>query len=381
MNSPLRILLVPSAYYPHVGGVEEVTRQLARALVRRGDQPRVITNEWPAGVRRAEVAEGIEVRRLPFPLPQGSAVGLLHFGLAAPSAAGSFVREIRRAAPDVVHVMGAGPPAVYAAVLRKLVRAPMVFTAHGELTYDAHEAFRRSATLRYGLRSMLTHASVVTACSRAVLGDLEHFSHFPGAREVIPNGVDPDEFSNGTPPDSAGRYILAVGRLVPQKGFDILLRAFTEDSLAGLSLVIAGEGPDRVELEAKARGLGLAERVEFLGAVERARLPSLLAGARAFAFPSRGEAFGLALLEAMAAGVPAVAAAAGGIPELAVDGQNALLVEPENAPQLARALARLDADRELRERLAAGGRATADQLRWDGVCQRYVDLYLRVSGR
>ena len=121
--------------------------------------------------------------------------------------------------------------------------------------------------------------------------------------------------------------------------------------------------------------LGIVDRVHLVGAVGRGQLVALMLGATAFALPSRGEAFGIALLEAMAAGVPAVAAAAGGVPELARNGDNALVVDVENAEALSSALARLVNDKELRTRLSAGGRKTARELAWSRIVERYEAVY------
>ena len=195
---------------------------------------------------------------------------------------------------------------------------------------------------------------------------------------MIPNGVDPDEFDVAPAADNElGEYVFAVGRLVPQKGFDVLLDAFASSSLDGLKLTIAGDGVERQRLEARTDELGLRCRVRFVGMVDRSRLAGLLCGARAFAFPSRGEAFGIALLEAMAAGVPSVAAAAGGIPEFVRDGENALLVPPDDASALARALARLSSDEALRRRLSVAGRRTASALTWTDIAGRYDRVYRR----
>ena len=356
-----------------------MTRQLVRSLERLGHQASVLTNEWPEGLPRAELLDGVEVRRVAFPLPRADPAGGFQFARSAPQAARVFTRAVRQGAPDVVHVMGAGPQAVYAGTLKRFIGAPIVFTAHGELAFDAHQSFRHSATLRHGLRLMLKRATAVTACSRSVLDDLHAFSRINGSTEVIPNGVDIGEFDDADPEKGFGRYVLALGRLVPQKGFDVLVQAFANETLSGLNLVIAGEGFERAKLEAQAHDLGAAARVHLLGTVDRPQVARLMAGARIFAFPSRGEAFGIALLEAMAAGVPSVAAAAGGVPELAVDGENALLVEAGNTGQLAAAIARLDHDPVLRERLVTGGKRTAQRLSWERVSARYASVYDRVA--
>jgi glycogen synthase len=230
--------------------------------------------------------------------------------------------------------------------------------------------------LRAGLRRMLRKADAVTACSAFVMRDLEDMEEIRAPSYVIPNGVEPGDFADAPPETQLGSYVLAVGRLVPQKGFDILLDAFASQELVALNLVIAGDGFERASLEARAAALGFGSRVRFLGSVDRTRLARLLRGARAFAFPSRGEPFGIALLEALAAGVPAVASAAGGVPEFVRDGENAVLVEPENAGALGEALGRVVADEVLRDRLARGGQTTAAELAWSRIARRYEEVYV-----
>ena len=371
----LRIVLAPSAYYPHVGGIEELTRQLALAFEQRGHRVSVLTNRWPDGVSRNEVLDGLQVVRLRFPLPAARPFPAARLVAAGPVAALELAHYLRRVKPDVVHVIGAGPQSVYLGRLTPHRNATLVFTAQGELSFDADNVFQRSATLRAGLRHVLRTADAVTACSAFVLRDLERVAAIRRTPFVVPNGVDPGEFDDCPPEQGFGAYVLGVGRLVPQKGFDVLLHALASDSLSHLNLVLAGDGFERPNLEALADRLGIGPRTRFLGSVDRHRLGQLLRGARVFAFPSRGEAFGIALLEAMATGVPAVAAAAGGVPELAIDGENALLVEPDNSRQLAAAIARLDADETVRQRLAHGGAATAQRLNWANLARSYENVY------
>jgi glycosyltransferase involved in cell wall biosynthesis len=371
----LRVLLSPSAYLPNVGGIEELTRQLALALGARGHEVAVVTNRWPSASPRKEIIDGVAVSRLRFPLPASQVSAASRFLFLAPPAAVAFIRAIRAWKPDVLHVIGAGPQSVYAATLNRTLASALVFTGQGELAFDAADVFGDSATLRAGLRRMLTRADAVTACSNYVLEGLENFTQMRNRAEVVPNGVDPTEGRDARPEGRLGAYALSVGRLVPQKGVDVLIDAFDSPELANLSLVVAGDGIERSRLEARARGLG--NRVRFVGAVDRGWLARLLAGAHVFALPSRAEPFGIALLEAMAAGVPSVATAAGGVPEFAEDGHNALLVPVDDTAALARALGRAARDQQLRERLTAGGRATAATLAWSRIAERYEAIYFR----
>jgi glycosyltransferase involved in cell wall biosynthesis len=218
---------------------------------------------------------------------------------------------------------------------------------------------------------MLRHADAVTACSAFVMRDLRNFADIRAPSHVIHNGVETTDFTGVTPETDFEPYVLGVGRLVPQKGFDILIDAFASDQLAQLNLVLVGDGFERDRLRRRATDRGIASRVG------RTRVARFMRGARVFALPSRGEPFGIALLEAMAAGAPAVATAAGGIPEFARDGVNALLVRPDDARALAEAIARLAFDSQLRARVIAGGRATAEAHAWRRIAGEYEEVYRR----
>ena len=376
--SAMRVLLAPSAYYPHVGGIEELTRQLALALAARGNEISVLTNRWPDGVPGSELLEGVQVTRLAFPLPAARPVQAVRFVATAPVAARAVARFVRGWRADVIHVIGAGPQSVYLGMLAAHLRAPVVFTTQGELSFDAQHAFDRSATLRAGLRRTVRQARMVTACSAFTLRNLETFIEPRRPAMVIPNGVDPEEFAQNADAETGFEpYVLAVGRLVPQKGFDILLDAFGMTQLLGVNLVIAGDGFEREALARRAADLGIVDRVHLLGTVDRRLLSALMRGAEVFAFPSRGEPFGIALLEAMAAGTPAVATAAGGVPEFAVHEVNALLVPSDDVGAFAGALALLMSDTRLRSRLVAEGLRTARELSWGRITPRYEAAYRR----
>jgi glycosyltransferase involved in cell wall biosynthesis len=146
---------------------------------------------------------------------------------------------------------------------------------------------------------------------------------------------------------------LALGRLHPNKGFDVLIEALAR--APGIYLWLAGEGPDRVQLETRARSLAVANRVRFLG--WREDIAALLATCDLLVCPSRHEPLGNVVIEAWAAGKPVIAASSMGPAALIRDGVTGLLVPIEDADALARALTRMAEDRGLRADLVAGGLA------------------------
>ncbi len=163
--------------------------------------------------------------------------------------------------------------------------------------------------------------------------------------------------------------VISVARLVPKKGLEYALDALALVGVRGrdATLAIAGAGPERGRLEDRARGLGLSDRVTWLGPVSHDRLPEVLAGADVFLAPSvtppDGDIEGVpvAIIEAMASGLPVVATSHGAIPDLVSDQVTGLLAAERDAPGLAERIERLAADPTLRKRLGAAGRACVER--------------------
>ena len=151
--------------------------------------------------------------------------------------------------------------------------------------------------------------------------------------------------------DLEGHVLVFAGRLGPQKAVGVLLDALV--GTEGVSLAIAGDGPERQSLERRASDLGLDGRVRFLGGVPRETVLRLFRAADASVLPSAWENFPHTVVEALAVGCPVIATAVGGVPEVVRDGENGLLVAPNDAGSLAAAIVRFFSDAELRRRLAS----------------------------
>ena len=197
---------------------------------------------------------------------------------------------------------------------------------------------------------------------------------------TIPNPVPtPASFAKPEVVSPSGPVAVAMGRLTRQKGFDLLLEAFAR--VAGRrenwSLVIWGEGPDRPDLEALSDRLGLAGRVHLAG--HTADPESKLAGANLFVLPSRYEGFPNALCEAMAVGLPVVAADCDSGPaDIIRSGSNGLLVPVEDITALAQAMDHLMGDAQLRSRIGENARAVAEQFSVPRVMASWDSLLSQV---
>jgi len=201
---------------------------------------------------------------------------------------------------------------------------------------------------------------------------------------VIPNGVDPDHFAEKALFSHQHPYVVAVGRLTRQKGFDVLLDAFARlgSRSAGIDLLIAGDGPERQSLRSQRDRLELEGRVNLLGAADEDKIASLYSGALFVVCPSRWEGLPLVCLEAMASTRAVVATKVDGIPDAVIDGETGLLVPPDDAVALADAMAAL---LEAPERCSELGRRGQQRVRarftWHQIGRQYTDFFAEVTGQ
>ncbi len=374
---PLRILLVVSSYLPNLGGLQQVTSALASELQRQGHTILVLANRYPWSLAAHEEIDGIAVKRLLFLVPR---LHQVQDGRADLAAAGLFVfpatlmRLIAMMAqfrPDVVNLHFVGAPAVFLVLARKFLRFKFIVSLHG----DDVEGYTRGTWFdRWVMHATLGEADAVTACSRYLLNAARAIA--PGIATksgVVYNGVDlPASQSNGR----ADGALVAVGRLMPKKGFDVLLQAMDLLRASGSSphLTLIGDGPERVRLEDQVRRLMLDSVVEMCGPKDRAAVRQAIHASRLVVIPSRQEPFGMVALEAMAEGKPVVATRAGGLPEV-LDGAAAQLVEPGDAAALAEAirglLSRIGSD----PLFGADNRAVAACFSLERMTDRYLAIY------
>jgi phosphatidyl-myo-inositol dimannoside synthase len=291
---------------------------------------------------------------------------------------------------DVVHVHWVVPNGPIGALAAPSRGVPLVISLHGSDVAVSE----RSRAIGRATRWSFARAAAVTAPSGDLLERARRLGAV-GVLERVPYGADAEAFevSADTAAALRGRLgfgqedvvVVGVGRLIPVKGFAVLVAAHAEALLAvpHLRLVLVGDGDLRGSLEERARALGVSDTVVFAGAAERSEVPAYMAAADVVAVPSiryGGYVDGLpnVALEAMAAGRPLVASDVGGLPELVREGENGLLVPEQDPHALARALVTLAGDAALRVRLGASGRAEIREERsWDAVGRRFVEVYER----
>ena len=259
---------------------------------------------------------------------------------------------IRREKPDIVHAF------MYQAIelcrfVKKISTLPFTLISSPRVSYRT-----RSWATRMVDRGLKGADDLLISESGASRDFLIHrLGYDPSRVTVIYNGIDPAQFSPPRPKQNPDPLLVGtIGRLDAQKNQSLLISAMAAlRHVPRLRCVIVGEGPARGKLETQIRRLGLEKSVRLAG--ECADSAASLASFDIFALPSLWEGLPNALLEAMAMGLPVVAAKVDGIGEVVTSGQNGLLVSPANAMALAQGIARLANDGDLRRRLGEAARA------------------------
>jgi glycogen synthase len=373
----MNVAIFASAFFPSLGGVEELTRQLAHEYRRQGMEAIVLVNRWPRNLPVAEEIEGIPVYRIAMRMPEYNLRVKLNYALGYLSARRDMLAILRRHKIGMLHVQCVSANGHYASIAAKARGLPLIVSAQGERTMDAERVYEKSPFINSVLRQLLAEADWITACSRDTLEDLERYMgrRFTERASVVYNGIRLEDFEQGESFGYPKPYILGIGRHVQQKGFDVLIRAFAAAGLQGHDLLLAGDGPERKELEALARKLLVEAHVKFLGRANRSTTVALFRGCDFFVLPSRQEPLGIVNLEAMAAGKPVIASKTGGVPEIVADGETGTLVEPGNVEALTAAIKRMAGDAALRARMGAAGAERVKQFTWEAVASSYRKIY------
>lgn len=369
----MRLALTTETFLPKIDGIVNTLCHLLGHLKQRGVESLLFAPDGGPNRYAATRVVGLPARALPF-YPEQQ--------LAAPWADLGPALEAFR--PDLVHVLN--PFALGVAGVRHARRLgiPLVASYHTDIPGYLQRwgyGFLQRPAWAY-LRRLHNRAALNLCPSEQTRRQLD--AHGIRRTALWTRGVDTDAFHPGHCSRamrhrlSGGRpeapLLLYVGRLAPEKQLDILHA--TLQTLPGARLALVGDGPARPRLERRFAGLPAA----FVGYLHGPELAQAYASADLFVFPSTSETFGNVLLEAMASGLPAVAAAAGGPLEIVHHGRNGLLAAPGDPGAFAARVAAALNDPVARARLAEQARADAEGRSWDAVLDDLLAAYARAAG-
>ncbi|MCI4321167.1 MAG: glycosyltransferase family 4 protein [Thermoplasmata archaeon] len=369
------------------GGVETNVREVAKGLRAAGDDVTVFASDlydegrWERRTNWSPTVDGLPVRRFPVERRVVPFVTMpLMGGLIDALSGGRF---------DVLHAHSHryGHVLETAAVARRR-HIPLVVSTHYHPADRGEPALKRGLLRCQDVLFGMTAYRIASALVVETALEAELVREFAPAAaiRVIPPGVDLDLWERPGPESPPvglpARYLLYSGRVARNKGLPTLFAAFAGIPPADRpALVVMGrDWGERASLERLAAELGIGASVVWLGHVESpAEYRAVVRGAMLFVLPSEWEAFGLVLLEAMAAGVPVVASAVGGVPEVVCEGKAGRLVPYGDAAALTRAIQGLLADEGERARLIAAGRSRVQELTWAKAVEHHRALYRELT--
>jgi len=368
-----------------VGGIARHCLGLSKALTRHGHNVHVITLEFP-GAPLFEDVEGVKVHRVLIELGHPNFITwTLIFNHFMEKKVATLGREVNF---DVIHVHD-WLTAMAGIASKHFINKPLIATVHSTEIGRSQGLHNPDSFLIDGIEWWMTYeAKQVIVCSNSVKSELENHFHLPPEKvTVIPNGVDIFNFDlnvnredvkrrYGIRPDE--RIILFVGRLVPQKGVDTLIRAVPHiiKQHRDVRILISGDGWSKGYLEELARSSGFREYIKFLGFIPDSELAKLMASADVLVIPSIYEPFGIVALEGMAAGVPVVATNVGGLAEIIEHDRTGVLVYPGNPESIAWGVNRVLSDRKYSNWLVQNARRKVQEAySWDAIAERTLRIY------
>ncbi|RPF47013.1 glycosyltransferase involved in cell wall biosynthesis [Thermodesulfitimonas autotrophica] len=377
----MKILIVTGIFPPDIGGPATYVPLIAGALASRGHQVKVLTTSEPEDL-------GYDDRQYPFPVVRVNR--RLPLWRRTFTLIRLIIRHGREA--DVIYANGMH---LETALANKLLRKPLVMKIVGDeaweratrkgWTEDNFEAFQSKrqpwpAELNKWLRSWATRqADRVIVPSRYLKQIIARWGVPEDRCKVVYNAAEPlGSVEPAMIPLATPAKLITVGRLVPWKHVDSIIEALVE--LNGTGLVVVGDGPEKQRLEALTQSLGLTKRVYFTGQRSKEETHALMAACNIFVLNSSYEGLPHVIVEAMQVGLPVIATAVGGTPEVVQDGETGLLIPPDDVQALQKALARLINNPDLRRMLIEKGRLLVQtKFNKEGMIDQTEAVLLKVA--
>lgn len=363
----MRVLFFMGVYLPRSGGVPRNTHELVLALRNTGVDVEVLSPH----------EKGDQGLSLPYPVyryPRWPVKRLFTRAYLL------WLLKIYKQKPfDIIHCHGIDPAAYVSSFFKALKGVPYIVTPRRTNLFKEERHLLHRYRNRRARRGLLM-ADRVTALSSEIHRIAESVGVKPERIVSISHGIDPGPFEEARPKERTRPYVLALGRLLACKGFDCLIRAFSNlaDRQREIDLVIVGDGPKYRELKELSRESGLSDRIHLVGRKEGEEKLAWYKGARAFVLSSYpgNEGFPNVLLEAMAAGLPIVATRASGAEDVVIHGKTGYLVPPNDSNALADAIDLILAQKGVISPSAIS--TLLENYRLDAIADCYRELYEQV---
>jgi glycosyltransferase involved in cell wall biosynthesis len=350
----MKVLMPATHYYPVIGGIETWTRNIAENISQKAEVF-VVTGKVENQPPKERLGNVQIFRTSLFTLKNLSHSPSAYMLSLLPFVFFKSLFLINKEKINVVHCQGF-LSSFLGFWLQKLTGVPYITTVQ-----------RMEARGNPLKEFIYRQAAVCIGASRAVGKYFEEI----GCKnvEIIPNGIDLKRFENLERKQRGEFTIMTVARLEKVKGIEYLIEAVAGLQIPNFQLVIIGDGSEKRSLEALAGKLGLKEKVRFLGEMPNEKIPSYLATADCFVLPSLKEGFGIAILEAQAAGIPVIGTRVGGI--------LGILTEPEDSKNLSQAISRIYVNLDFSRSLVQNAKIELEKYNWRNIAEKVYETYLR----
>lgn len=376
----MNIAIVASKYFPAVGGLEIAVNNIVQQFEKEGFDITLITNRYARKLQSKEIVNGKMVRRIFFTdrYPRSKNLWIWYkYGvglLISPWSFWELIRVLRTKRVDIVHLHFVGSPSLYVLAAKKLLGFKLVVSIHGS---DVELFPLKSDYQQWLLRATCRSSDFITSNSVHLLNKAFKMTgtEYYDKACVVPMGFPAEDYDGDCQAyRHSAPFLFAAGRFIYKKGFDVLIKAFArilkENEYEG-DLIIAGEGDEFDRCRKLAETCGVAKRVHFFGFADRRQMASLMKGCDLFIAPSRLEAFGIVVLEALYAGKRVVATRAGGITETMEENPHQL-VDPDDPAGLADKIVATLNDGHWNPVSALDIRR---KYSWEAVVQSYLKIY------
>ncbi len=380
----MKLLLINNEFPPIGGGGSTVTKYAISHLVRAGHEVTLITSRYKDLPHR-ETIDGATVIRIPALRKYkdySSMIELVSFGVSA--LVYSLFFTVRNKV-DFIFAFFAVPAGWVAWILSYVRTIPYgVYFGGSDIPGANPSRFKNVYPIITPLlRAIWRRASFRSVCSLE-LQELAKNADASSEFHYIPNGVETDRFTPIDRPENPKVKILFIGRLIPRKGFQRVIKALPkvrELARVPFEIEVVGTGAHQSELDSLAQELGVSEMIKYVGMVPYDQLEKSYQYADIFILTSLSEGMPSVILEAMGCGLPVIASDVGGNNEIVHEGENGFLIDGDSKNALAEKIALLINDERLRKSMGAKSREYALQYDWKNIMSRYNELIERYGKR